>query len=99
MKTEPKKNQLIGTLKIADIDTQKLSEGSRLCLENLQGTSPLTQFRALPEPVLADRIDAFMEDKLFALLFPGEGMTAVRAYQTRRSVRRLCTGTGRCYYR
>jgi len=55
MKTEPKKNQLIGTLKIADIDTQKLSEGSRLCLENLQGTSPLTQFRALPEPVLAGR--------------------------------------------
>lgn len=25
-----------------------------------------------------------MEDKLFALLFPGEGMTAVRAYQARR---------------
>lgn len=26
------------------------------------------------------RIDAFMEDKLFALLFSGEGMIVVRAY-------------------
>ena len=55
MKTEPKKNQLIGTLKIADIDIEKLSEGSGRCPENPQGTSPLTHYRALPEPVLAGR--------------------------------------------
>ena len=43
------------TLKIADIDIKKLSEGSGLCPENPQGTSPLTQNRAPPEPVLAGR--------------------------------------------
>ena len=40
-------------MKIADIDSEKLSEGSGRCPENPQGTSPLTRFRALPEPVLA----------------------------------------------
>ena len=99
MKNRAGKNKLNGTLKIADIDSEKLSEGLECCSKNPQGIRSLPHFRALSEPVLADRIDAFMEDKLFALLFPGEGMTAVRAYQTRRSVRRLCTGTGRCYYR
>ena len=42
-------------LKIADIDSEKLSEGSGRCPENPQGTSPLTRYRALPEPVLAGR--------------------------------------------
>ena len=42
-------------MKIADIDIEKLSEGSGRCPENPQGTSPLTQYRALPEPVLAGR--------------------------------------------
>ena len=41
------------TLKIADIDAEKLSEGLGRCPKNPQGTSPLTQYRALPEPVLA----------------------------------------------
>jgi len=47
------KNRLIRTLKIADIDSGKLSEGSGLCPKNPQGTRPLTHFRALPEPALA----------------------------------------------
>ena len=42
-------------MKIADIDIEKLSEGSGRCPENPQGTSPLTQYRALPEPVLAGK--------------------------------------------
>lgn len=41
-------------MKIADIDIDKLSEGLGLCPKNLQGTSPLTHFRALPEPALAE---------------------------------------------
>ena len=55
MKRGVKKNWLNRTLKSADIKIKKLSEGSRRCPENPQGTSPLTQFRALPEPVLAGR--------------------------------------------
>ena len=55
MKTESGKNRLRGTLKIADIDIDKLSEGLGRCPKNPQGTSPLTYFRALPEPVLAGR--------------------------------------------
>ena len=43
------------TLKIADIDAEKLSEGLGRCPKNPQGTSPLTQYRALPESVLAER--------------------------------------------
>ena len=50
MKKRAEKNRLKRTLKIADLDIKKLSEG-----ENPQGTSPLTCFRALPEPVLAGR--------------------------------------------
>ena len=42
-------------MKIADIYSEKLSEGSEPCPENPQGTCPLTHFRALPEPVLAGR--------------------------------------------
>ena len=55
MKKRAEKNRLKRTLKIADLDIKKLSEGSGRCPENPQGTSPLTQFRALPEPVLAGR--------------------------------------------
>ena len=53
MKNRAEKNRLKRTLKIADIDSRKLSEGSGRCPENPQGTSPLTHFRALPAPVLA----------------------------------------------
>ena len=52
MKRGVKKNWLNRTLKSADIKINKLSEGSGRCPENPQGTSPLTHFRALPEPVL-----------------------------------------------
>ena len=55
MKNSAEKNRLKRTLKIADIDVEKLSEGSGRCPENPQGTSPLTRYRALPEPVLAGR--------------------------------------------
>ena len=55
MKNRAEKNRLKRTLKIADIDVEKLSEGSGRCPENPQGTSPLTHFRALPGPVLAGR--------------------------------------------
>lgn len=40
-------------MKIADINSDKLSEGLGRCPKNPQGTSPLTHFRALPEPILA----------------------------------------------
>ena len=40
---------------MADIYSIKLSEGSGRCPKNPQGTSPLTHFRALPEPILAGR--------------------------------------------
>lgn len=43
------------SLKIADINSNKLSEGLGRCPKNPQGTSPLTHFRALPEPILAGR--------------------------------------------
>ena len=55
MKKPSLKKRLKRTLKIADLDIKKLSEGSGRCPENPQGTNPLTQFRALPEPVLAGR--------------------------------------------
>ena len=62
-----RKIRLNRTLKIADIDIEKLSEGSGLCPENPQGTSPLTQFRALPEPALAGR-----QEKGAVAPFPAE---------------------------
>src|SRR5699024_6881152 len=55
MKKRAEKNRLKRTLKIADLNIKKLSEGSGRCPENPQGTRPLTRFRALPEPVLAGR--------------------------------------------
>ena len=55
MKKRAEKNRLKWTLKTADIDSEKLSEGLGRCPKNPQGTSPLTHFRALPEPVLAGR--------------------------------------------
>ena len=55
MKNRAEKNRLKRTLKIADIDVERLSEGSGRCPENPQGTSPSTRYRALPEPVLAGR--------------------------------------------
>ena len=38
-------------------NSKKLSEGLGRCPKNLQGTSPLTHFRALPGPVLAGPFD------------------------------------------
>ena len=55
MKKGAEKNRLKRTLKIADIDSDKLSEGLGRCPKNPQGTSPLTHQRALPAPVLAGR--------------------------------------------
>ena len=55
MKNRAEKNRLKRTLKIADIDVEKLSEGSGRCPKYPQGTRPLTQIRALPEPILAGR--------------------------------------------
>ena len=55
MKKWAEKNRLIRTLKIADIDAEELSEGLGRCPKNPQGTSPLSQYRAMPEPVLAGR--------------------------------------------
>jgi len=43
------------TLKIADIDTDKLFGGSGRRPKNPQGTRPLTHYWALPDPVLAGR--------------------------------------------
>ena len=55
MKKQSQENRLKRTLKIADIYSDKLSEGLGLCPKNPQGTCPLTHYRALPEPVLAGR--------------------------------------------
>ena len=55
MKKQSQENRLKRTLKIADIYSDKLSEGLGSCPKNPQGTSPLTHFRALPEPILAGR--------------------------------------------
>ena len=55
MKNWVEKNRLKRTLKIADIDAEKLSEGLGRCPKYPQGTRPLTQIRALPEPILAGR--------------------------------------------
>ena len=55
MKKQSQRKRLWWTLKIADINSNKLSEGLGRCPKNLQGTSPLTHYRALPEPILAGR--------------------------------------------
>lgn len=55
MKNRVEKIRLNRTLKTANIYSDKLSEGSGRCPENLQGTRPLTRFRALPEPALAGK--------------------------------------------
>ena len=55
MKKQSQENRLKRTLKIADIYSDKLSEGLGRCPKNLQGTCPLTRYRAPPEPVLAGK--------------------------------------------
>ena len=74
MKRGVKKNWLNRTLKSADIEIKKLPEGSGRCPENPQGTSPLTQYRALPEPVLAGRqekgaVAPFLLDRIIRELY------------------------------
>ena len=74
MKKRAEKNRLKRTLKIADLDIKKLSEGSGRCPENPQGTRPLTRFRALPEPVLAGRqekgaVAPFLLDRIIRELY------------------------------
>ena len=59
---------------IADIYSDKLSEGLERCPKNLQGTGPLTHYRALPEPVLAGRqekgaIAPFLLDRIVRELY------------------------------
>ena len=48
-------NSAFCNMKIVDIDNNKLSEGLGRCPKYPQGTRPLTQIRALPEPILAGR--------------------------------------------
>ena len=55
MKKQSQRKRLKRTLKIADIYSNKLSEGLGRCPKNPQGSSPLTHFRALPEPILAGK--------------------------------------------
>ena len=55
MKKQSQRKRLKWTLKIADINSNTLSEGLGRCPKNPQGTSPLTHYRALPEPILAGR--------------------------------------------
>ena len=43
MKKQSQENRLKRTLKIADIYSDKLSEGLGLCPKNPQGTCPLTR--------------------------------------------------------
>lgn len=61
-------------MKVADIYSDKLSEGSVRFPENLQGVSPLPQFRALPEPILAGRqekgaVAPFLLDRMLRELY------------------------------
>ena len=74
MKKRAEKNRLKRTLKIADIDIEKFSDGSGRCPENPQGTSPLTHYRALPVPVLAGRQEKgaaapFLQDRIIRELY------------------------------
>ena len=55
MKKQSQRKRLKRTLKIADIYSNKLSEGLGRCPKNPQGTSSLTHYRALPDPILAGR--------------------------------------------
>ena len=61
-------------LEIADIYSNKLSEGSGRCPKNPQGTGPLTHFRALPEPILTGRqekgaVAPFLLDRIIRELY------------------------------
>ena len=74
MKKQSQSKRLKWTLKIADINSNKLSEGLGHCPKNLQGTSPLTQYRALPEPILAGRqekgaVAPFLLDRIIRELY------------------------------
>ena len=74
MKKQSQENRLKRTLKIADIYSDKLSEGLGRCPKNPQGTCPLTHYRALPEPVLAGRqkkgaVAPFLLDRIVRELY------------------------------
>lgn len=61
-------------MKIVDIDNNKLSEGLGRCPKYPQGTRPLTQIRALPEPILAGRqekgaVAPFLLDRIIRELY------------------------------
>ena len=74
MKKQSQRKRLKRTLKIADIYSNKLSEGLGRCPKNPQGTSPLTHYRALPEPILAGRqekgaVAPFLPDRIIRELY------------------------------
>ena len=74
MKKQSQRKRLKRTLKIADIYSNKLSEGLGRCPKNPQGTSPLTHYRALPEPILAGRqekgaVAPFLLDRIIRELY------------------------------
>ena len=74
MKKLSPKIRLKRTLKIVDIDNNKLSEGLGRCPKYPQGTRPLTQIRALPEPILAGRqekgaVAPFLLDRIIRELY------------------------------
>ena len=74
MKKQSQRKRLKRTLKIADIYSNKLSEGLGRCPKNPQGTSPLTHFRALPKPILAGRqekgaVAPFLLDRIIRELY------------------------------
>ena len=61
-------------MKIADINSNKLSEGLGRFPKDPQGTGPLTHFRALPEPILAGRqekgaVAPFLLDRIIRELY------------------------------
>ena len=61
-------------MKIADIYSDKLSESLGRCPKYPQGTRPLTQIRALPEPILAGRqekgaVAPFLLDRMIRELY------------------------------
>ena len=97
MKKLSPKIRLKRTLKIVDIDNNKLSEGLGHCPKNLQGTSPLTQYRALPEPLLAGRqekgaVVPFLLDRIIRELYVNKLSRHILA-----AGKAVCSGIPRFY--
>ena len=97
MKKLSPKIRLKRTLKIVDIDNNKLSEGLGRCPKYPQGTRPLTQIRALPEPILAGRqekgaVAPILQDRIIRELYVNKLLRPILA-----AGKAVCSGIPRFY--